>query len=167
MDKFKPNHREITDWIGNQRITWCGPYSVATVAGTSYERAYQTLKLIRGKRHCKGVSNANIASACKKLGIKGKWKKLEKRTKLESRVTILGHVQRGGTPSAADRLLATRLGATTAEVINEGRFGVMIAARGEAAVPVPLEEIVGKRKTVPLDHPWIRSARSIGTSLGD
>jgi len=82
MDKFKPNHREITDWIGNQRITWCGPYSVATVAGTSYERAYQTLKLIRGKRHCKGVSNANIAAACKKLGIKGKWKKLEKRTKL-------------------------------------------------------------------------------------
>ena len=92
---------------------------------------------------------------------------LEKRTKLESRVTILGHVQRGGTPSAADRLLATRLGAATVDVIDEGRFGVMVAARGEAAVPVPLEDIVGKRKTVPLDHPWIETARSIGTSLGD
>ena len=92
---------------------------------------------------------------------------LEKRTKLESRVTILGHVQRGGTPSAADRLLATRLGAATVDVINEGQFGVMIASRGEAAVPVPLGDIVGKRKTVPLDHPWIRTARSIGTALGD
>ena len=92
---------------------------------------------------------------------------LESRTNLESRVTILGHLQRGGTPSAADRLLATRLGAATVEVIKEGRFGVMVASRGEAAVPVPLEEIVGKRKTVPLDHPWIRTARSIGTALGD
>ncbi|MEX1335385.1 MAG: ATP-dependent 6-phosphofructokinase [Candidatus Limnocylindrales bacterium] len=92
---------------------------------------------------------------------------LESRTNLESRVTILGHVQRGGTPSAADRLLATRLGAATAEVINDGHFGVMIASRGEDAVPVPLDKIVGKRKTVPLDHPWIETARSIGTALGD
>ena len=92
---------------------------------------------------------------------------LEQRTNLESRVTILGHLQRGGTPSAADRLLATRLGAATVEVINEGRFGVMVAARGDAAVPVPLKDIVGKRKSVPLDHPWIKTARSIGTALGD
>jgi 6-phosphofructokinase 1 len=82
-------------------------------------------------------------------------------------VTILGHLQRGGTPSAGDRLLATRLGAACADVIEAGRFGVMIAARGEEAVPVPLAEVVGKRKTVPLDHAWIRTARSIGVSLGD
>jgi 6-phosphofructokinase 1 len=92
---------------------------------------------------------------------------LERLTTLESRVTILGHLQRGGTPSAADRLLATRLGAATVEIIEEGRFGVMIASRGEEAVPVPLEDIVGKRKTVPLDHPWIETARRIGTALGD
>jgi 6-phosphofructokinase 1 len=92
---------------------------------------------------------------------------LEERTTLESRVTILGHLQRGGTPSAADRLLATRLGAAAADTVEAGRFGVMIAARGEEAVPVPLEDIVGKRKTVPLDHPWIRTARDIGVSLGD
>ena len=92
---------------------------------------------------------------------------LEARTKLESRVTILGHLQRGGTPSAADRLLATRLGAATAEVIDAGTFGVMIAARGEEAVPVPLADVVGKRKTVPLDHAWIDAARRIGVSLGD
>ena len=92
---------------------------------------------------------------------------LERRTNLESRITILGHLQRGGTPSAADRLLATRLGAACARTIDEGEFGVMIAASGEEAIRVPLADVVGKRKTVPLDHTWIRTARSIGVSLGD
>lgn len=94
-------------------------------------------------------------------------KKLEALTGLEARLTILGHVQRGGTPSAADRLLATRLGSTCAALINEGVFGVMVAARGDGTEPVPLEEVVGKRKTVPLDHPWIDTARRVGTNLGD
>lgn len=92
---------------------------------------------------------------------------LERRTNLESRVTILGHLQRGGTPSAADRLLATRLGAACARTIDAGEFGVMIAARGEDARTVPLDKVVGKRKTVPLDHSWVRTARQIGVSLGD
>jgi 6-phosphofructokinase len=93
-------------------------------------------------------------------------KELEERTGLESRVTILGYVQRGGTPSAADRLLATRLGTACAALINEGIYGVMVAARGDDVEPVPLEQVVGKRKTVPLDHPWIESARHVGTSMG-
>ena len=88
-------------------------------------------------------------------------------TGLESRVTILGHVQRGGTPSAADRLLATHLGAACARFIDEGLYGVMVAARGQGVEPVPLEDVVGKRKVVPLDHPWIESARRVGTNLGD
>jgi 6-phosphofructokinase 1 len=92
---------------------------------------------------------------------------LERLTDLETRVTILGHLQRGGTPSAADRLLATRLGAACAASINDGTFGVMVAARGEATARVPLADVVGKRKTVPLDHPWIRAVRDIGVSLGD
>jgi 6-phosphofructokinase 1 len=92
---------------------------------------------------------------------------LEELTGLESRVTILGYLQRGGTPSAVDRLLATRLGAACAGLINKGVYGVMVAARGERTSPVPLEDVVGKRKTVPLDHPWIESARRVGTNLGD
>ena len=92
---------------------------------------------------------------------------LEALTGLESRVTILGHLQRGGTPSAADRLLATRLGTACAGLIMSGVNGVMVAARGDSAEPVPLDEVVGKRKTVPIDHPWIDSARRVGTSLGD
>jgi 6-phosphofructokinase len=92
---------------------------------------------------------------------------LEELTGLESRVTILGHLQRGGTPSAADRLLATRLGSACADLISEQRFGVMVAARGEGVEPVPLEEVAGRQKLVPMDHPWIISARHVGTSLGD
>ena len=92
---------------------------------------------------------------------------LEQLTGLESRVTILGHLQRGGTPSAADRLLATRLGTACAALINEGRFGVMVATRGDSTEAVPLADVVDRRKTVPLDHPWIQTARDIGVCLGD
>lgn len=92
---------------------------------------------------------------------------LEELTHLETRLTILGYVQRGGTPSAADRLLATRLGTACAELIQEGVFGVMVAARGDSADAVPLEKVAGKLKTVPLDHHWIESARRVGTCLGD
>ena len=92
---------------------------------------------------------------------------LEGATGLESRVTILGHVQRGGTPSPADRLLATRLGTAAAAYIAEGVHGVMVAARGEATEAVPLKEIAGVTKSVPLDHPWVDSARHLGIVFGD
>lgn len=92
---------------------------------------------------------------------------LEEMTGLESRLTILGHVQRGGTPSPADRLLATRLGTAAAGFVNEGIHGVLVAARGEEVVPVPLHEVAGKVKSVPLDHGWISSARSLGITFGD
>ena len=92
---------------------------------------------------------------------------LEQLTGLESRVTILGHLQRGGTPSAADRLLATRLGTACAALINQDIFGVMVATRGDGTEAVPLDAVVDRRKTVPLDHPWVQSARDIGVCLGD
>src|ERR1041385_382283 len=75
-------------------------------------------------------------------------KQLEQLTNLESRVTILGYVQRGGTPSAADRLLATRLGTACADLIHEGVFGVMVAARGDGAEPVAIEKVAGKLRAV-------------------
>jgi 6-phosphofructokinase len=94
-------------------------------------------------------------------------KQLEDLTQLESRVTILGYVQRGGTPSAADRLLATRLGSACGDLIHENIFGVMVAARGEGTEPVPLEKVAGKRKSVPPDHQWVDTARRVGTCMGD
>ncbi len=94
-------------------------------------------------------------------------KKLEEMTGLESRPTILGHLQRGGTPSAGDRLLATRLGTACAEYIEQGLSGVMVAARGDSTEPVPLEQVAGNKKLVPADHPWITSARQVGVCFGD
>ena len=92
---------------------------------------------------------------------------LELLTGLESRVTILGHLQRGGAPSAADRLLATRLGTACTELVAAGEYGVMVAARGEETLAVPLQEVAGNKKLVPLDHPWVISAKRVGTSFGD
>jgi 6-phosphofructokinase 1 len=94
-------------------------------------------------------------------------RQLEELTGLESRVTILGYVQRGGTPSPVDRLLANRLGTACADLIHRGIFGVMVAARGDSTEPVPIEEVAGKIKTLPPSHPWIESARRVGTCLGD
>ncbi|MBK6742148.1 MAG: 6-phosphofructokinase [Hydrogenophilales bacterium] len=92
---------------------------------------------------------------------------LEKLTGLEARVTILGHLQRGGTPSAADRILSTRLGTACADLIDSGQFGVMVAARGQGTEPVLLEEVAGRGNLVPPDHPWVETARHVGTNLGD
>jgi 6-phosphofructokinase 1 len=92
---------------------------------------------------------------------------LERLTGLESRVWILGYIQRGGTPSPVDRLLATRLGSAAADLVHAGTFGVMVAARGDGTAAVPLEEVAGRRKIVPLDHTWIATARHVGTCLGD
>jgi ATP-dependent phosphofructokinase / diphosphate-dependent phosphofructokinase len=94
-------------------------------------------------------------------------RQLEALTGLESRVTILGYLQRGGTPSAADRLLATRLGTACTDLIAEERFGVMVASRGDQAVPVPLVDVAGFKKLVPQDHPWVLSGKRVGTSFGD
>jgi len=92
---------------------------------------------------------------------------LQKMTGLETRVTILGHLQRGGTPSAADRLLATRLGTSAVEYIREEQYGVMVAVKGEQTRPVPLDQVAGKVNYVPPDHPWVISARNLATSFGD
>ncbi len=94
-------------------------------------------------------------------------RELEKLTGLESRVTILGHLQRGGAPSAADRILATRLGTACTELVRKGKYGIMVAARGDDTEPVPLEEVAGKVKYIPVDHPLVESARRVGTSFGD
>jgi len=93
--------------------------------------------------------------------------RLEETTGLESRITILGYLLRGGAPSATDRVLATHLSTRAADLVNEGTFGVMVGSQGGSAVSVPLEEVVDKQKPVPLDHPWIVGARHVGTVFGD
>jgi 6-phosphofructokinase 1 len=92
---------------------------------------------------------------------------LEKALGTETRVTTLGHIQRGGIPTPTDRLLATQLGTAAARLIHEGKTGVMVAVRGAEIVPVALDKVAGRRKTLPLDHPMVETARLIGLCLGD
>lgn len=95
-------------------------------------------------------------------------KQLESLTGQESRLTILGHLQRGGTPSAADRVLATWLGTECVRALTEEHYGVMLAVQGNEINLVPLEEVVsGKKKFVPPDHPLVESARLVSTCFGD
>ena len=75
-------------------------------------------------------------------------KEIEKRMAIETRVVILGHIQRGGTPTAFDRSLATRFGIAAIDFVHEGKFGYLTALQGNKIMPVPLKEIAGKRKTV-------------------
>ena len=92
---------------------------------------------------------------------------LHQATGLETRITSLGYLQRGGIPTPTDRVLCTAFGAKAAELALARRFGNMVAKRGEEFVPVPLKEIAGKKRMVPLDHPLIMAARAVNTCLGD
>ena len=94
-------------------------------------------------------------------------RKLEKITGQETRLTILGHLQRGGTPSALDRVFATWLGTECAEVLNARKYGVMLALQGSRLKHVPISEVAGNKRLVPADHPLVKAARLVGTSFGD
>ena len=94
-------------------------------------------------------------------------RQLAKLTGIETRETVLGYIQRGGTPTAADRILATRVGTKAAELIAQGKTGFMVAMRGGKCKPVALEEVAGKRNDVPEDHPMVESARLVGICMGD
>ncbi len=92
---------------------------------------------------------------------------IEKFSGLSTRVTVLGHLQRGGTPSAFDRVLCTRFGVKAMKLVAEGAYGQIAALRGEDIIGVPIKEVAGKVRTVPLDHDLVAAARSVGTCLGD
>jgi phosphofructokinase-like protein len=78
-------------------------------------------------------------------------KEIEKRFEnIDTRAVVLGHLQRGGSPIAFDRVLATRFGIAALNLVHEGKFGLMVAINGNAIISVPLKDVVGKRKTVDL-----------------
>ncbi len=85
----------------------------------------------------------------------------------DTRVSVLGYIQRGGAPVAYDRVLATQLGTKAAELMAKGDYGNMVALKGMDIVAVPLESVAGKTKQVPHNHITIKSAKLAGTSFGD
>lgn len=99
---------------------------------------------------------------------------LEEATGLESRVTVLGYLQRGGTPSAFDRVLSTQFGVAGAHFLAEEKFGNLVAMQNNEIVAVPLSEIAGKVKNIPVlgdgngvEHSMIAAGRGLGTCFGD
>ena len=94
-------------------------------------------------------------------------RELEDATGIETRGTVLGYVQRGGSPTADDRTLATQLGYHASRMIVERRFGRMVAVRCGGISDVALEDVANRIRTIPLDHSLLLAARGVGTSFGD
>jgi phosphofructokinase-like protein len=92
---------------------------------------------------------------------------IEDLTGLETRETILGYIQRGGSPSGMDRILATRYGAYAVELIARKQFGEMVCLKGDRIDSLPLSETGGKLRLVPLNHPLIEKARKMDICFGD
>jgi ATP-dependent phosphofructokinase / diphosphate-dependent phosphofructokinase len=92
---------------------------------------------------------------------------LERLTGKEARTVVLGHLQRGGSPTSFDRMLATRFGARAVELLLDAQFGTMVAFHPPEIVAVPLEKVVGRTRNVPVDFDVVRAARAMGITLGD
>ena len=82
-------------------------------------------------------------------------------------MVVLGHLQRGGSPTNMDRVLCTLFGAKAVDLIAEKKFGQMAAYTGKSVEGVPLSEAIGRLRTVPPDGGFVRAARALGISLGD
>lgn len=94
-------------------------------------------------------------------------KRINEMTGLETRETVLGYIQRGGTPSPMDRVLATQYGSSAADLIAKRQYGRMVALKNNEIISVPLSEVSGKLKLVGHDNPILLQARNMGTSFGD
>jgi 6-phosphofructokinase 1 len=92
---------------------------------------------------------------------------VEDGTGKESRVAVLGHVQRGGSPTAFDRVLATRFGVAATDLLCAGRFGEMVCLKGGDIGSVPISDVARAPRLVPPDHPLVRAARKLGVSFGE
>jgi phosphofructokinase-like protein len=94
-------------------------------------------------------------------------RKLEELTGKETRVVVLGHLQRGGSPTAFDRILATSFGAAAVRALAAGERGCVVVLRENSITTIPIEAVAGKRRTVPLDSPLLKTAVELGIELGE
>ena len=140
------------------RDTWGAKFSIVVVAEGARAKD-GTLTLIEAAHggHAERLGGIGVRVAAE----------LEELTGKESRYVVLGHLQRGGSPTAFDRTLATRFGGKAVELLMKGQYGKMVANHPPDLVPIPLGEVVGKRKTVPLDYDLLLTARARGVSFGD
>ncbi len=142
-------------WARQNRGT---PFSIVVVAEGARPKdggqVYQSVDPVTGWKRLGGISY-ELAPI------------LQGKTGLEVRVTVLGHIQRGGSPCADDRILATRLGAEAMRLVMRGRFDHMVALRGEEIEAVPMEKAINRLKLVDPKGQLVRNARSLGIVFGD
>jgi 6-phosphofructokinase 1 len=119
-----------------------------------------------GQRELREAAGAGRAE---RLGGIGAWleARLGEQTGKECRSVVLGHLLRGGSPSAFDRVVALRFGAAAVRALASGQSGVMVTLDGEGLGTVPLAEVAGRTRRVPVDGDTIRTARALGICLGD
>ena len=134
-------------------------FSILAVAegAISKEESKLSKKQLKAKRTAENYPSVSYRLA----------KEIEDATGHEIRVTVPGHIQRGGAPCPYDRVLSTRFGAAAAQLIKQKKYGYMVAMQNNVIVPVPLKDVAGKLKTVPLDCDVIQTARDIGVCFGD
>jgi len=153
------------------------PYDLEAVADRIREREHWgarfSIVVVAEGAHAIGgtrlLRSAGTALAVERLGGIAEQiaVELEALTGKETRHVVLGHLLRGGSPSSYDRVLATRFGSFAVELLQRGEFGVMVALQSPDIVAVPLDEVVGGHRTVPVDGDVIRTARNTGISFGD
>jgi 6-phosphofructokinase 1 len=140
------------------RDAWGAKFSVVVVAEGARPKNGE-VSVIESAHGVYAERLGGAAITCAKL--------LQGLTAKETRYVVLGHLQRGGAPTAFDRTLATRFGGKAVELLMHGQFGKMVANHPPDIVPVPLGEVVGRTKTVPLDYDLLLTARAMGVSFGD
>jgi ATP-dependent phosphofructokinase / diphosphate-dependent phosphofructokinase len=135
-------------------------------------RHFSIVVVAEGARPCDGaielLERRGVGTVDRLGGMASKVARaIEHHTGKETRTLVLGHLQRGGTPTTYDRLLALRFGAAAVRAIADNAFGTMVGLNGQEITRVPLENVVGRAKNVPLDCDTIRTARDLGICLGD
>jgi 6-phosphofructokinase 1 len=135
-------------------------------------RHFSIVVVAEGARPCDGaielLERRGVGTVDRLGGMASKVARaIEYHTGKETRTLVLGHLQRGGTPTTYDRLLALRFGAAAVRAIGDKAFGTMVGLNGQEITRVPLENVVGRAKNVPLDCDTIRTARDLGICLGD
>ncbi len=140
-------------------------FSIVVVAEGATETVAEPSRKRADRAKASELKNKEASSSQPKSIILAEY--LQSATGLETRISSLGYLQRGGIPTPADRILCTAFGAKAAELVLTRKFGNMVAKRGEDFVPVPLKDVAGKRRAVPLDHPLLQAARAVNTCLGD
>ena len=141
-----------------RRDEWGARFSIVVVAEGAKPRG--------GERIVKTAAKPGVVERLGGIG-EQLTEALGEMTGKEARSVVLGHLQRGGSPTSFDRVLATRFGAKAVELVRRGVFGRMVANNPPDIVHIPLSDVVGRTKTVPLDYDLVTAARSIGVSLGD